>query len=141
MEDVVAETFGRTRLIARRAAAFAIVAVGLAVLGVYGLLAYVVNRRTHDIGIRMALGASKRRVVREILLQGIGLGLAGVGLGLAASLAGTRLISSFLFGVRSDDPFTFAVVPAILFGVTLVACVLPARDAARIEPLVAVRDE
>jgi putative ABC transport system permease protein len=108
-------------------------------LGVYGLLSYVVNQRTRDIGIRMALGAKPQDVLQAILQEGAHLGFVGVGVGLAASFGLTRLLRGFLFGVGAADPLTFAGVAALLFLVTLAACLVPAYRAIRVDPLVALR--
>jgi putative ABC transport system permease protein len=141
MEDVVAETFGQPRVMAGLTGTFASAALLLAALGVYGLLSYVVNQRTREIGIRMALGARPQDVLRAIVQEGAYLGLVGVAVGLAASFGLTRLIAGFLFGVGATDPLTFAGVSVLLFGVTLTACLVPAWRAMRVDPLVALRCE
>ena len=141
MEDVVAETFGQPRVMASLTGTFASAALLLAALGVYGLLSYVVNQRTREIGIRMALGARPRDVLRAIVQEGAYLGLVGVAVGLAASIGLTRLIAGFLFGVGATDPLTFAGVSVLLFGVTLTARLVPAWRAMRVDPLVALRCE
>jgi putative ABC transport system permease protein len=141
MEDVVAETFGQPRVMASLTGTFASAALLLAALGVYGLLSYVVNQRTREIGIRMALGARPQDLLRAIVQEGAYLGLVGVAVGLAASFGLTRLIAGFLFGVGATDPLTFAGVSVLLFGVTLIACLVPAWRAMRVDPLVALRCE
>jgi ABC-type antimicrobial peptide transport system permease subunit len=108
-------------------------------VGIYGVLAYAVSRRTQEIGIRMALGAQTRDVFRLIGREGLVLVLMGIGIGLAGALSLTRLMSSLLFGVSSTDATTFAAVPAVLAAVALLACYLPARRAARVDPTVALR--
>jgi len=120
---------------------FALTALLLAALGIYGVMAYSVSRRTNEIGIRIALGACVADIVRMVLYQGAKLTLIGIGIGLAGSLALSRLISSFLFGVTAYDPITFVLVAAVLTSAALVACYLPARRAARIDPMVALRYE
>lgn len=132
MEDVVAETFGQPGVMARLTGTFASAALLLAAVGVYGLLSYVVNQRTREIGIRMALGARPQDVLRAIVQE-------GACLGLAASFGLTRFIAGFLFGVGAADPLTFIGVAALLFAVTLTACLVPARRAMRVDPLVALR--
>jgi ABC-type antimicrobial peptide transport system permease subunit len=125
----------------RLLASFALLALVLATIGVYGVMSYAVARRTQEMGIRMALGASAREVVGMVLRQGlrtIGIALA---IGLAASLGATRLLETQLFGVAAVDPLTFAVAPAILAMIAAVACYLPARRASRVDPLVALRSE
>jgi predicted permease len=123
------------------AGAFGLLAMLLAAIGVYGVVAYTTRQRTHEIGIRMALGATKTNVFREVLKQGLRLALIGLGAGIAASLIVTRYLRGLLYGVSPADWLTFAIVAAALCAVALIACLLPARRAASIEPMKALRIE
>jgi predicted permease len=118
---------------------FGLLALGLACIGLYGLLAYTVNLRKREIGLRMALGADQATVLRLVLKQGMTLVFVGVAVGLAASLAVGRVLSTMLYGVGAGDPASVAGAAAVLLAVALVACYLPARRASRVDPLVALR--
>jgi ABC-type antimicrobial peptide transport system permease subunit len=120
---------------------FGIVALLLAIAGVFGVMAYSVSRRTREIGLRVALGAGSGDVLRMILGQGLRTILIGVAIGIAGSLALTRTVESLLFGVTPTDPLTFAAVTLLLVGAALLACFVPARRAMRVDPTVALRYE
>ena len=120
---------------------FAALALVLAVTGVYGVLAYSVSQRTHEVGIRMALGAGRRDVLRLFMSQGMRLVLLGLVIGLGGAFVLTRLMSSLLFGVSTTDAATFVLVAVGLMLVGVFACYLPARRATRVDPLIALRYE
>ena len=141
MDQIVEESSGPQRFNTMLLGSFASIALFLAALGIGGVLATSVSRRTQEIGIRMALGARRPDVIRMIVSQGMALAGAGLLLGLPASFALTRMMSTLLFEVSPRDPMTFASVTALLIAVALVACYLPARRATRIDPMVALRYE
>jgi putative ABC transport system permease protein len=120
---------------------FASAALLLTIVGLYGVLSYAVTERTHEIGVRMALGANTADVLKLIVKQGMGLTLIGVALGLLGAYAFGQITESLLFDVKATDPFTFIIVALILTVVALVACLVPARRAARTDPMVALRYE
>jgi ABC-type antimicrobial peptide transport system permease subunit len=122
-------------------AMFAGFALALATIGIYGVMAYLVSQGTREIGIRMALGATQRTVLRLVVKQGMMLALGGVTIGLIAALAFSRLVSGLLFGVKSTDPLTFGGIAILLTIVALIASYIPARRAARIDPMISLRCE
>ena len=120
---------------------FAVTALLLAGLGIYGVISYIVSARTHEIGIRLALGAQKRNILSAVLGQGIQLALTGAALGFVGALIASHLMKGLLYGVRPTDPLTFACVTAVFIAVALFACYISARRATRVDPMVALRHE
>jgi putative ABC transport system permease protein len=141
MADVLGDEAAQRRIGMIMLAAFAGLALLLASLGIYGVLAYFVTQHTNEIGVRIALGANRRNILALVLKKGMGLTLLGIAIGLATSFAFTRLMSSLLFGVKSSDPVTFTVVPLLLVVVALLACWIPARRATKVDPMIALRYE
>jgi ABC-type antimicrobial peptide transport system permease subunit len=141
MTEIVAESTARTRFDMWLMTLFGACALLLAAIGVYGLTAYSVQQRTTEIGIRVALGADQRRVRRMVVRDGMRVAAAGISIGTVAALALARLLAAFLFGVSPRDPAVFVAVPLVLSGVAVIALWVPARRAARLDPLVALRRE
>jgi len=138
------DTLAMERMFAKLLTLFGLIAQQLAAIGLYGVMAYVVSQRTHEIGIRMALGADRRNVLMMVVRQGMVLTLIGVAIGLAAAYVLTKYLeslTSMLFGIKARDPWTFAVIAVLLVGVALLACWIPARRATRVDPLRALRYE
>jgi predicted permease len=141
MPQIIDESLWAPRTGARLLSVFGVLALALAVVGIYGVISYSVNQRAREIGIRMALGATPWKVLRQVLADGAGLVAAGVVSGIACSLLVTRLLASFLFGVSTSDPLTFVAVSITLGAVALGACYLPARRATKVHPATALRWE
>lgn len=141
MDEVVATSYAARRLSMILLGIFAALALVLACVGIYGVIAYLVGQRTHEIGVRVALGAQPGDVLRLVLGQGARMALAGVALGIAAAFGLTRFMSHQLFGVSAHDPLTFVGVSSLLFVVAVAACYVPARRAMRVDPMVALRCE
>ena len=141
MEDRVAHSLLPKQHLMLLTTLFAGLALFLAALGLYGVISYSVNQRSYEVGIRMALGAQRRDVLKLVLKQGLGLAAAGVVLGVAGALALTRLMTTLLSGVSASDPLTYVAVSVLLASVALLACYLPARRATRVDPMVALRYE
>jgi len=141
MVDYIKAAFLTQGIAATLLTALGVVALVLAAMGIYGVMAFAVSQRTHEIGIRMALGAQIQDVLKMVLRQGMTLGLIGMAVGFIGALTLTRLMSSFLYGVSPFDPLTFLAMAAMLAFVTLLASAIPARRAARVDPQVALRYE
>jgi ABC-type antimicrobial peptide transport system permease subunit len=129
------------RLVARFSSFFGLLALVLACIGLYGLMAYEVTRRTREIGIRIALGAQAKDVLRSVVRQGLALALVGAAAGIGVALGVTRYLKSMLYDVHANDPFTIVAVVALLILVALAACFIPARRATKVDPMVALRCE
>jgi putative ABC transport system permease protein len=141
MDQLLGNSLAQRRLTLVLLSSFAALALLLAAVGIYGVIAYTVRQRTRELGVRLALGAQARDVLRLILRQGLKLALIGVALGLTAAFALTRWMESLLFGVRPADPLAFGVVALVLLLVAICACWIPARRATQVDPLVALRSE
>jgi putative ABC transport system permease protein len=141
MEQVISESIAARRFAMLLLTIFAGVALLLASVGIYGVMSYSVTQRTHEIGIRMALGASALDVLKMVVGQGMLLVLIGVGCGLVGALGVTRVMSSMLFGVSTTDPLTFGGISLLLAIVAFLACYIPARRATRVDPMTALRYE
>jgi ABC-type antimicrobial peptide transport system permease subunit len=141
MSDIVDASTSRQRFAARLLTGFALTALGLAIIGLYGVLAYIVAQRTRELGIRIALGAPRTTVFGLIVRRGMTVVALGLVIGIGAALLATRLIDRLLFQVGTTDPLVFIVVPVSLAAAALIACLVPARQAMRVDPIVALRSE
>jgi len=141
MENRVDDSLARRRFSTMLLAIFAGVALALAAIGIYGVIAYMVNQGTREIGIRMALGATQRGILSLVVRQGMTLAAFGAALGLIGAFALTRLLGSLLFGVKATDPLTFFGISIVLVAIALLASYIPARRAARIDPMISLRCE
>jgi putative ABC transport system permease protein len=141
LNEAVSASLSSRRFSMEMVGLFALTALFLTGLGIYGVISYIVSERTHEIGIRLALGAQRRSILRMVLLQGLGLAIAGAAVGLICALIVSHLMAGLLYGVRPIDPLTFAGVALLLIGVALLACYIPARRAIRVDPMVALRYE
>jgi len=141
LTETVSASLAERRFSMETVALFALTALLLAGLGIYGVISYIVTARTHEIGIRIALGAQRANIMRAVLRQGLGLAFAGAAVGLVGALIVSHLMAGLLYGVKPTDPLTFAGVAVLLLVVAALACCIPARRALRVDPLVALRHE
>jgi putative ABC transport system permease protein len=141
MDERIARSLSGRRFNMVMLGLFAVLALTLAAVGIYGIVAYSVTERTHEIGVRLALGAQRRDVVAMVVRHGMIMTVAGTGVGLAAAFAVVRVMSGLLFGVSAADPVTFIAIPVLLLAVALAACYIPARRATRVDPMIALRTE
>ena len=141
LNETVSASLAQRRFLMEMVGLFALTALLLAGLGIYGVISYMVSERTHEIGIRLALGAPRQKIMRMVLRQGLGFAIAGATVGLVCALLVSHLMAGLLYGVRPVDPLTFAGVPLLLIGVALLACYIPARRAISVDPMIALRHE
>jgi putative ABC transport system permease protein len=141
MNEVIADSLAQRRCSMIVLGSFAAAALLLATLGIYGVVSYLVGQRTHELGIRVALGAKRADILRLVLGHGMKMTIAGIGIGLLAAFGLTRLIKTMLFGVSAADPVTFIAISVLLAVVAFLACYIPARRATKVDPLVALRSE
>jgi putative ABC transport system permease protein len=141
LDDALSASLSQRRFSMEMVGLFALTALLLAGLGIYGVISYIVSERTHEIGIRLALGAQRQNILRMVLRQGLTLAIIGAAVGFVCGLIVSHLMAGLLYGVRPTDPVTFAAVALLLIGVAALACYIPARRAIRVDPLVALRYE
>jgi putative ABC transport system permease protein len=141
LDEVVAESVAQPRFYMTLLTVFAVIAILLSAIGIYGVIAYLVGQRSREIGVRIALGASRANVVRLIVREAVLMAAAGIGIGLVGALALTRLMGALLFDLKATDPITYLAVTGVLGGVALLASSVPALRAARIDPALAMRGE
>jgi putative ABC transport system permease protein len=141
LDETVSASLSQRRFSLEMVGLFALTALLLAGLGIYGVISYVVSERAHEIGIRLALGAQRRNILHMVLRHGLGLAIVGAAVGLICALIVSQLMASLLYGVRPTDPLTFAGVALLFIGVALVACYVPARRAMKVDPMDALRYE
>jgi ABC-type antimicrobial peptide transport system permease subunit len=140
LHETVSASLAERRFLMEIVALFALTALLLAGLGIYGVISYIVSERTHEIGIRLALGVERRSILQMVLRQGLGLALAGAAVGLVGAVVVSHLMTGLLYGVRPTDPLTFTGVALLLIAVALLACYVPARRATKVDPMIALRE-
>jgi ABC-type antimicrobial peptide transport system permease subunit len=141
LQEIVGNSISTQRLAMILLSIFSALALVLSAIGIYGVISYLTGQRTHEIGVRVALGASSTDVLRMVLGQGMKLALIGVAIGITAALGLTRLVAKLVYGVGAFDPLTFVAVAILLTGVALLSCYIPARRAMRVDPMIALRYE
>jgi ABC-type antimicrobial peptide transport system permease subunit len=141
MDEIISDSISDRKFSMVLLGTFAALALLLSSIGIYGVISYLIGERTHEIGIRMALGAQRNDVLTLVLSEGVRLTLIGAAIGIAAALGLTRLMANLLYGVSATDPLTFTAVPIVLLGVAMLACYIPARRAMRVDPMTALRYE
>jgi ABC-type antimicrobial peptide transport system permease subunit len=141
LADQVAQSYGTLRFPMTLVWIFSTLAVVLSAVGIFGVMSYMVSRRTHELAIRMALGADRSSVLRQILREGLWVTLIGVGIGLTAALGLSRIMADYVYGIKSTDPLTYAAATLVLVLTALAACYVPARRAASVDPMRALRME
>jgi ABC-type antimicrobial peptide transport system permease subunit len=141
MDAIISDSISDRKFSMLLLGTFAALALLLSSIGIYGVISYLIGERTHEIGIRMALGAQRKDVLTLVLSEGVRLTLLGAAIGIAAALGLTRLMANLLYGVSVTDPLTFTAVPIVLLGVAMLACYIPARRAMRVDPMTALRYE
>jgi ABC-type antimicrobial peptide transport system permease subunit len=141
MNEVISQSLAERRFSMTVLGSFAVAALLLASLGIYGVISYLVGQRTHELGIRLALGAKRADILRLVLGDGMKMTMVGVVVGLLGAFGLTRLMTKMLFGVSATDPMTFVLISVLLMVVALLACFIPARRATKVDPLVALRNE
>jgi putative ABC transport system permease protein len=139
MDQRLSDSLARRRFSMLLFGVFAFIAMILASIGIYGVMSYSVTQRTHELGVRIALGAQSRQILKLVVVNGMALAAIGMALGLIVSFALTRLMKGFLFGVSATDPLTFIVIPSLLMTIALLACWIPARRATKVDPMMALR--
>ena len=141
MEEIIANSTGEPRFRSYLIAGFALLALMLAAVGVYGLISFTVTQRVPEIGVRLALGASPRQVFTQVIAQGFRLAAIGVTLGLVAAVAATTLVRGLLFNTSTTEPVVYVSLSVVLLGIAVLACYVPARRAMRVDPMTALRSE